>query len=176
MSTSECSCRLCPTPGMYDVTSIPFVSRTRATLRRAEFGFFGVCVKTRTQTPRFCGLSCSAGLFVFETIFLRPLRTSWLIVGTSTPSVGARHRHPETRLVPIAGPGPRRLRRPENCSRPRNDAGPKTVRRFGAWKPAYPISCVRVVRRTRVRKSGPAVLRKRHAASFQDGTELDRVS
>src|SRR4029450_9916693 len=60
---------------------MPLVSRTRATLRSAEFGFFGVWVKTRTQTPRFCGLSCSAGLFVLVTIFLRPARTSWLIVG-----------------------------------------------------------------------------------------------
>jgi hypothetical protein len=29
---------------MYVVTSIPFVKRTRATLRNAEFGFFGVDV------------------------------------------------------------------------------------------------------------------------------------
>src|SRR6187455_1833000 len=67
---------------------MPLVSRTRATLRSAEFGFFGVCVKTRTQTPRFCGLSCSAGLLVLVRTFSRPLRTSWLIVGTFTP--GAR--------------------------------------------------------------------------------------
>src|SRR5678816_4811014 len=65
---------------------IPLVRRTRATLRSAEFGFFGVCVKTRTQTPRFCGLFCSAGLLVFVRTFSRPLRTSWLIVGTGTPS------------------------------------------------------------------------------------------
>src|SRR5436853_2465435 len=62
---------------------MPLVRRTRATLRSAEFGFFGVWVNTRTQTPRFCGLSCSAGLFVFTTIFLRPWRTSWLIVGVA---------------------------------------------------------------------------------------------
>ena len=36
----------------------------------------GVCVNTRTQTPRFCGLTWSAGLLVFVTIFLRPSRTS----------------------------------------------------------------------------------------------------
>src|SRR5260221_7535495 len=60
---------------------MPLVSRTRATLRNAEFGFFGVWVNTRTQTPRFCGLFCSAGLLVLVTIFLRPSRTSWLIVG-----------------------------------------------------------------------------------------------
>jgi hypothetical protein len=29
---------------MYVVTSIPFVSRTLATLRKAEFGFLGVVV------------------------------------------------------------------------------------------------------------------------------------
>jgi hypothetical protein len=55
---------------------MPFVNRTRATFRNAEFGFFGVCVKTRTHTPRFCGLFCSAGLLVLLTIFLRPARTS----------------------------------------------------------------------------------------------------
>src|SRR5712691_1321708 len=66
---------------MYVVTSIPLVSRTRATLRSAELGFFGVCVNTRTHTPRFCGLFCNAGLFVLLTIFLRPARTSWLMVG-----------------------------------------------------------------------------------------------
>src|ERR1700704_4869375 len=60
---------------------MPLVSRTRATLRSAEFGFFSVWVNTRTQTPRFCGLFWSAGLLVLVTIFLRPSRTSWLIVG-----------------------------------------------------------------------------------------------
>src|SRR5678815_5283157 len=60
---------------------MPLVRRTRATLRRAEFGFFGVCVNTRTHTPRFCGLTWSAGLFVLVTIFSRPWRTSWLMVG-----------------------------------------------------------------------------------------------
>src|SRR5581483_6706747 len=44
INTTECSCKLWPTPGMYDVTSMPLVSRTRATLRSAEFGFFGVVV------------------------------------------------------------------------------------------------------------------------------------
>jgi hypothetical protein len=32
-----------------------FVNLTRATFRNAEFGFLGVWVYTRTQTPRFCG-------------------------------------------------------------------------------------------------------------------------
>src|SRR6187431_2362376 len=67
---------------MYVVTSMPFVSRTRATFRSAEFGFFGVTVKTRVQTPRFCGAPRSAGVFVFTFGVARPLRTSWFAVGT----------------------------------------------------------------------------------------------
>src|SRR5690348_6072663 len=80
---------------MYVVTSTAFVKRTRATLRSAEFGFFGVCVKTRTHTPRFCGLLCSAGLLVFVRTFSRPLRTNWLIVGTrhSNTKENVRQRH-----------------------------------------------------------------------------------
>ena len=34
---------------------MPLVSRTLATFRSAELGFFGVVVYTRTHTPRFCG-------------------------------------------------------------------------------------------------------------------------
>src|SRR6185295_8736428 len=79
--TIECSWRLWPTPGMYEVTSRPLVSRTRATLRSAEFGFFGVVVYTRMQTPRFCGHACIAGVFDFLRTASRPLRTSWLMVG-----------------------------------------------------------------------------------------------
>src|SRR5215469_13444421 len=62
---------------------MPFVRRTRATLRSAEFGFFGVVVYTRVQTPRRCGHACSAGLAVLYRVPLRPLRTSWLKVGTN---------------------------------------------------------------------------------------------
>jgi hypothetical protein len=45
-------------------------------LRSAEFGFFGVVVETRVQTPRFCGAPASAGVFVFAGFFDRPLRIS----------------------------------------------------------------------------------------------------
>src|SRR5205814_3411366 len=62
---------------------MPLVSRTRATLRSAEFGFFGVPVNTRVQTPRFCGAPRSAGVFAFDDLGVRPLRTIWLMVGTS---------------------------------------------------------------------------------------------
>ena len=42
--TTECSWRLCPSPGIYAVTSKPFESLTLATFLNAEFGFFGVVV------------------------------------------------------------------------------------------------------------------------------------
>src|SRR5512144_972093 len=89
---------------------MPLVSRTRATLRSAELGFFGVWVKTRTQTPRFCGLSCSAGLLVLTTILARPLRTNWLIVGTSTPARAVPHAH-----APGHAPGAGRQAHPKNA-------------------------------------------------------------
>src|ERR687896_1444418 len=79
---------------------MPLVSRTRATLRSAEFGFFGVWVNTRTQTPRFWGLSCSAGLLVLVMTFSRPFRTSWLIVGTVEPLHRARIRARENMKTP----------------------------------------------------------------------------
>ena len=64
------------------MTSFEFESRTRAILRSAEFGFFGVMgldlqadaalLRAGVEHGRLCS-SCSS--------FLRPLRTSWLIVG-----------------------------------------------------------------------------------------------
>jgi hypothetical protein len=66
------------------VTSKPLVSRTRATLRSAEFGFLGVVVYTRVQTPRFCGFRWWAGALFFFVCALRPFRTSWLIVGIAS--------------------------------------------------------------------------------------------
>src|ERR1044071_10387297 len=63
------------------MTSKPFVRRTFATLRSAEFGFFGVVVYTRVQTPRFCGFCSIAGTFDLAFCGSRPLRISWLIVG-----------------------------------------------------------------------------------------------
>ena len=60
---------------------MPLVRRTRQTLRRAEFGFFGVVVYTRTQTPRRCGHDLSAGDAVLYRAASRPCRMSWEIVG-----------------------------------------------------------------------------------------------
>src|SRR5918997_4610714 len=78
ISTIECSWRLWPSPGMYVVTSIPLVRRTRATLRSAEFGFFGVVVYTRVQTPRRCG---AATFFLRPLPDLRPGVASFLVLG-----------------------------------------------------------------------------------------------
>src|SRR6476646_6292968 len=77
----ECSCRLWPSPGMYAVTSMPLESRTRATFRSAEFGFFGVIVFTTVQTPRFCGHPCMAGCLGLDRCGCRGDLMSWLIVG-----------------------------------------------------------------------------------------------
>src|SRR6476660_3395639 len=60
---------------------MPLERRTRATVRRAEFGFLGVVVYTRVHTPRRWGEPLSAGVLVLLTLSWRPLRTSWLIVG-----------------------------------------------------------------------------------------------
>src|SRR6266540_1999074 len=65
---------------------MPVVRRTRATLRSAELGFFGVMVKTRVQTPRRWGEPRSAGLFVFACGRSRPLLTSCWTVGIALSS------------------------------------------------------------------------------------------
>src|SRR5579884_2677132 len=71
---------------------MPFVSRTRAIFRSAEFGFLGVIVETRVQTPRFCGAPWRAGVFVFSRLDVRPLRISWLTVGMSPFCFGSLRR------------------------------------------------------------------------------------
>src|SRR5580658_1758833 len=64
--------------------------RTRATLRRAELGFFGVVVYTRVHTPRRCGAATfflrplpdfRPGVASFFFGATRPLRTSCEVVG-----------------------------------------------------------------------------------------------
>src|SRR5262245_55220416 len=60
---------------------MPLDRRTRATLRKAEFGFLGVMILTCRHTPFFCGQPCMAGCFGLRYCWRRGLRTSWLIVG-----------------------------------------------------------------------------------------------
>src|SRR4051812_3740904 len=73
---------------MYEMTSKPLVRRTLATLRRAEFGFFGVVVYTRVHTPRRCGAPLSAGVLVLSCFCSRPFRTSCAMVGNACLSIG----------------------------------------------------------------------------------------
>src|SRR5687767_1013108 len=77
---------------------MPFVSRTRATLRSAEFGFLGVVVYTRVHTPRRCGAATfflrplpdfRPGVASFLVLGFRPLRTSWDVVGIRGGMVAA---------------------------------------------------------------------------------------
>ena len=58
------------------MTSLPLESRTRVIFRRAEFGFFGVIVRTSKQTPRFCGHLSSTGDLLNLRFARRGLRTS----------------------------------------------------------------------------------------------------
>src|SRR4051812_38406053 len=109
-------------PGIYAVTSTPVVRRTRATLRRAELGFFGVWVNTRVQTPRRWGEPLSAGVLVFSVLDSRPLRTSWAIVGTRVPSRDFSGALPERKALVDNGagaPGARRRCRSQQNRIPR---------------------------------------------------------
>src|SRR5687768_2790280 len=82
---------------------MPLVRRTRATLRSAEFGFFGVVVYTRVHTPRRWGEPLRAGVLVLVTLDWRPLRTNWLIVGTQDSFCVGRDSPDESQvLAPIS--------------------------------------------------------------------------
>ena len=80
------------------MTSIEPEMRTRATLRRAEFGFFGVVVYTRVHTPRRCGAATlrlrplpdfNPGVASFFFGATRPLRTSCEVVGIGSDAINA---------------------------------------------------------------------------------------
>lgn len=59
--TTECSCRLWPSPMMYAVTTLPSESFILATLRSAEFGLRGLTVKVFKTTPLRWGRPWTAG-------------------------------------------------------------------------------------------------------------------
>src|SRR5215213_5605114 len=77
---------------------MPPEMRTRATLRSAEFGFFGVVVYTRVQTPRRWGAATfflrplpdlRPGVASFLLFGVRPLRISCEVVGMRRGSLAA---------------------------------------------------------------------------------------
>ena len=80
-STVWCSWMFECSPGIDAVTSYPVFSRTRQQTRLPEFGLRGSMVKTRRTVPRTCALPASSLAWVPFRFPLRPLRTSWLIVG-----------------------------------------------------------------------------------------------
>src|SRR5215475_7064157 len=85
---------------------MPLDRRTRATFRRAEFGFLGVIILTCRQTPRFCGQPSSAGCFGLRYCWRRGLRTSWLIVGIRlSVSSGAAFCGADAKSDPPPAPG-----------------------------------------------------------------------
>src|SRR6187399_2725077 len=98
---------------MYEMISKPLVRRTLATLRSAEFGFFGVVVYTRVHTPRRCGQLCIAGDLDLTTSTSRPWRTSWLMVGMGNlfPFEVTCSGNPPATWVARQLDGPRRERR-----------------------------------------------------------------
>src|SRR4029453_18681328 len=106
---------------------MPFVNRTRATLRRAEFGFLGVVVYTRVQTPRFWGAPRRAGVFVLLFGLTRPLRTSWLTVGMYS------FEDVVTRQWPTGGDAP--ANRPRHGSKALSSTSCPIPRRFSAFQP-----------------------------------------
>src|SRR6187549_4080600 len=99
---------------------MPLVRRTRAILRRAEFGFFGVTVATRVQTPRRCGAATRfllpwpdlrPGVVVFFLGRLRPLRMSWFVFGTAAHGSGPPPLEPPRAAIRSASKRPRRRAR-----------------------------------------------------------------
>src|SRR5438128_10570017 len=87
--------------------------RTRATLRRAELGFFGVVVYTRVHTPRRCGAATlrlrpapdfRPGVASFFLGATRPRRTSWEVVGMRALMVAARSFRRLASGAPLSAP------------------------------------------------------------------------
>src|SRR5260370_24411939 len=87
--------------------------RTRATLRKAEFGFLGVVVYTRVHTPRRWGAATfflrplpdfRPGVASFFLGATRPLRMSWLVVGMRGARLAGALGHPGRRQVHQPGP------------------------------------------------------------------------
>src|SRR6187200_570685 len=106
--------------------------RTRATLRSAEFGFFGVVVYTRVHTPRRWGAATfflrplpdfRPGVDSFFGFAVRPFRTSWLVVGM-------RRRMLAARPLPAVRPGPR-VSEADGARRPAPQAGGRAAARAG---------------------------------------------
>src|SRR5947199_4371502 len=108
--------------------------RTRATLRSAEFGFLGVVVYTRVQTPRRWGAATfflrplpdfKPGVASFLVLGWRPLRISCEVVGMRASMLavaGCPAPRPRTRLTAPRGAG--------GAGHPRLSAGGRALERL----------------------------------------------
>src|SRR5436190_23782862 len=109
---------------------MPPEMRTRATLRSAEFGFLGVVVYTRVQTPRRWGAA---------TFFLRPLPdfrpgvASFLVFGWRPLRISCEVVGMRASMLAVAGVQPRTLSRP---ARPRAPPWERAPRAPGRARPA----------------------------------------
>lgn len=111
---------------------MPWASLTRAIFRRAEFGFFGVTVATRVQTPLRCGAATffllpwpdlRPGVATFFFGRLRPLRTSWFVFGTTADLTDAAAGRPRRDPCETRSPA----RKESNRTRPQEARQPEIV-------------------------------------------------
>lgn len=93
--TTLCSWRVCFSPGIYAITSVPFDNLTFAIFLCAELGFLGVVTVTFKHTPLLKGagilvsllpfivlIMCSkAGALDFLLLGILLFLTSWFVVG-----------------------------------------------------------------------------------------------
>merc|ERR1719354_93216 len=89
-STTLCSWRLCPSPGMNTTASLPLDSRTRAHLRLAELGFFGLRIMVFRITAFNCGRPNVAPSFGGRGAGL-PSRCIWFRVAMVLDRMGLDH-------------------------------------------------------------------------------------
>ncbi len=87
------------------MTTRPLLSRTRATLRSAEFGFLGFVVPTFRHTPFRCGRSTSAGDTALRARRSpRQPRRTWFSVASARAVVLKKSRAPPPLLLLLLPP------------------------------------------------------------------------
>ena len=67
--TIWCSCKLCPSPGIHAVTSLPVLNLIRTHFRFAEFGFLGFLMITLRTIPFSCGRPSMAFFCLMSLLF-----------------------------------------------------------------------------------------------------------
>lgn len=106
--TTECSCKVWPSPGIYAITRDRVVNSTFVTFLFAELGFLGLRMYTRRHTPFFWGAFFNAGDFEYTSFLARGWFINWYIVGIClgwdlNPYY---YRNLNLACLPISPPGP----------------------------------------------------------------------